>query len=203
MRKFNNLLYVALTSALLFAGCASSSRQVSRINPDSKTDLSGSWNDTDSRLTAEEMVNDVIKRNWITDYIEVSGKKPVVIVGTIRNRSSEHIATDVFIKDIERELINSGKINFVASKDERDEVRDEKNDQQQNASDESMKKLCKEKGADFMLSGEINSIEDSVDGQKVVFYQIDLQMINIETNQKVWLGNKKIKKLIGQDRYKF
>jgi len=163
--------------------------------------LSGRWNDTDSRLVAEQMVSDVLQRPWLTDFMTANAKKPVVIVGKIRNKSSEQIATDVFAKDIERELLNSGKVRFVASAEERNEVRDERRDQQDFASVDSFKKFYKELGADFLLSGVINSIEDSYEGEKVIFYQVDLQLINIETNEKVWIGNKKIKKTIGRANY--
>jgi len=191
---------VIVFSVLLLAACGSS-REVSRVDPNSTIDLSGRWNDTDSRLVAEEMVSDVLQRVWLTDFMTDNGAKPVVIVGKIRNKSSEQIATDVFAKDIERELLNSGKVRFVASADERDEVRDERRDQQDFASAESFKKFYKELGADFLMSGVINSIEDSFEGEKVIFYQVDLQLINIETNEKVWLGNKKIKKTVGQNSY--
>lgn len=191
---------VIVLSVFLLAACGSS-REVSRVDPNSTIDLSGRWNDTDSRLVAEEMVSDVLQRVWLTDFMTSNGSKPVVIVGKIRNKSSEQIATDVFAKDIERELLNSGKVRFVASADERDEVRDERRDQQDFASAESFKKFYKELGADFLMSGVINSIEDSYEGEKVIFYQVDLQLINIETNEKVWLGNKKIKKTVGQNSY--
>lgn len=184
---------------LSFAGCGSS-KEVSRVSPDTVTDITGRWNDTDSRLTAEEMITDVLKKNWLTDFMTVKSKKPTVIVGTIRNKSSEHIATDIFIKDIERELVNSGKVTIVADKTVRDDVRDERQDQRENASLETMKQFYKEMGADFLLAGVVNSIEDSFDGEKVIFYQVDLELINIETNEKVWLGNKKIKKVIEQKK---
>lgn len=178
------------------------SKQVTRIDSKEVVDLSGKWNDTDSRLVAEEMIKDVISRPWLTDYLTAKSRKPVLIVGKVRNKSSEHIATDVFIKNIERELLNSGKVSFVASKEERDQVREERRDQQDFASQESFKQFYKELGADFMLSGEINSIADSYDGEKVMLYQVDLQLIDIETNQKVWLGSKSIKKFISRDKYR-
>ena len=53
-----------------------------------------------------------------------------------------------------------------------------------------------------MLSGVINSIEDSEGGNAVVFYQVDLNLIDLESNSKVWQGQKKIKKFIGRDAYK-
>lgn len=196
----NVFTIVVLLLSLIITACGPS-KQVTRIDTKEVTDLSGKWNDTDSRLVSEEMVNDVLSRPWLTDFLTSKGKKPVVIVGKIRNKSNEHIALETFSKDIERELLNSGKITFVASKEEREEVRDERKDQQDFASAESFKQFYKEIGADYLLSGVINSIQDASEGQKVIFYQIDLELINIETNTKAWIGNKKIKKFIGQDKY--
>jgi len=199
MKVYPKIVSIFILSVFLF-GC-SSSREVSRIDTRDVVDLSGKWNDTDSRLTAETMVTDVLSRPWLTDYLTEKGKKPVVIVGNIRNKSSEHIVVDIFSKDIERELINSGKVLFVASKDERVDVREERADQQNFSSDETMKKYYREIGADYLLSGVINSVEDKYEGEKVILYQVDLELIDIEKNLKVWLGNKKIKKYIGQGSY--
>jgi len=198
MKIFSRIISLIILAAIVF-GC--SSREVSRIDSKEVVDLSGKWNDTDSRLTAETMVEDVISRPWLTDFLASAGKKPVVIVGEIRNKSSEHIVVDVFINDIERELVNSGKVSFVASKDVREQVREERTDQQDFSSDETMKKFYREIGADFMLTGVINSVEDKFEGKQVILYQVDLQLIDIEKNLKVWLGNKKIKKFIGQGSY--
>lgn len=199
MKLFQRIVSLLVLTLLLF-GCGSS-REVSRIDTNEVVDLSGTWNDTDSRLTAESMVEDVLDRPWLTDFLTASGKKPVVIVGNIRNKSSEHIVVDVFVKDIERELVNSGKVSFVASKDEREQVREEREDQQDFSSEETMKKFYREIGADFLLTGIINSVEDKYEGEKVILYQVDLELIDMEKNLKVWLGNKKIKKFIGQGSY--
>ncbi len=204
MKKYFGLLLVLVfTGMIFFQGCSSAPvRTVERIERDAVVDLSGKWNDTDARLVAENMVDDIIKRPWLTDFIAANGNKPVLIVGKIRNKSSEHIAIDVFTKDIERELLNSGRVKFVASKDEREQIREERKDQNDFASAESFKKFYRELGADFMLSGEINSVSDAIDGQKVILYKVDLQLIDIETNSKVWIGTKDIKKFIGQSGYK-
>lgn len=199
MKVFQRIVSL-LVLTLFLIGCGSS-REVSRIGTNEVVDLSGKWNDTDSRLTAESMVEDVLGRPWLTDFLTKSGKKPVVIVGNIRNKSSEHIVVDVFVKDIERELVNSGRVSFVASKDEREQVREEREDQQDFSSEETMKKFYKEIGADFLLTGIINSVEDKYEGEKVILYQVDLELIDMEKNLKVWLGNKKIKKFIGQGSY--
>jgi len=193
------LLFLVL--ATLVAGC-SSSKQVTRLDTQSTTDLSGQWNDTDSRLVAEEMIRDCLSRVWLTDFAAANGQKPVVTVGTIRNLTSEHISTETFTKDFERELLNSGQVRFVGSKTERVEVRDERQDQQEWASVETVKQLRAETGADFVLLGAVKTIVDQEEKNRVVFYQTDLELINVETNEKVWIGTKKIKKGISQGSWK-
>ncbi len=187
-----------LAVILVLTGCASTS--VQRTSTDEVIDLSGRWNDTDSRLTAEDMVADVLSRPWLDDFMMNEGGKPVVIVGSVRNKSSEHIETATFVKDIERELINSGKVRFVASSAERQEIRAEREDQQSNATENTMSALAAETGADFMLQGVITSITDAIEGRRVVTYNVDMELIDLETNEKVWLNGFKVKKDIKQSK---
>jgi len=175
---------------------------VTRIDPESTTDLSGRWNDTDSRLVAQAMISDCMARPWRSRHWEEKKKRPAIIVGRVRNESSEHIAVGTFIGDIERAFINSGDADIVASSKERGQIRSERADQQKYASEESMKQWGRELGADYMLTGVIHSIEDEEGGKHVTFYQVDLSLIDLERNTKVWQGQKKIKKFIGRGRYR-
>ncbi len=193
------LFTMAIAFAMMMVAC-SSSRQVTRMESDTQTDLSGNWNDTDSRLVAEEMIQDCLRRPWLTDFVAASGEKPVVTVGRIRNLSSEHINTETFTKDFERELLNSGMVRFVGSKIEREDVREERMDQKDWASEETVKQIREETGADFILLGSIKSITDQIVGKQTIFYQTDLELINVESNEKVWIGSKEIKKGISQGK---
>jgi len=200
MRKV--LTFIIISSLILLLASCGSSRKVQRTSSDTTVDLSGRWNDTDSRITAKKMVNGLLDARWIANFKKENQKKPVVIVGNIKNNSSEHIQTKIFSKDIERELINSGEVRFVASSEERSELREERSEQQQYSSMETAKRLANETGADFMLKGVISTQNDYFDGEAVKFYQVDLEMINLETNEKVWMESKKIKKLVEQAGYK-
>jgi len=200
MAKLRVFLAVIVAIGLIFSGCAGP--KVQRLDERTVTDLSGKWNDTDSRLVSEEMIRDCLNDPWITRHMTSSkGKIPFVIVGSMRNKSNEHIAVMTFVKDIERAFIRSGQVNVVASAVEREELRSEKDDQRVFADTATIKKMGKELGADFMLTGEINTILDQEGGEKVIFYQIDLTLTNIETNVKIWIGDKKIKKLVSRNRY--
>jgi uncharacterized protein (TIGR02722 family) len=182
-------------------GCGPSVK-VQRVSTDTTTDLSGKWNDTDSRLVAEEMVRDVLSRPWMSRFTQTEGRSPVMIVGKMSNLSSEHIEMQTFVNDISRELLNSGLVRFVASKDDRSEVRDERADQQYYASEETAKRLAAETGADYMLQGSIKTIMDKVDRTQAKFYQIDMQLIDLETSETVWIGSKEIKKIVQSKNFK-
>lgn len=188
---------IFLCSIVVLTGCQTAPR-VHRIETDEPIDLSGRWNDTDSRLVAEEMISDALNRPWLMAFVEKNGKKPAIIVGTVLNRSHELISTDTFIKDMERAFINAGSVRIVQSAEAREQLRDERADQQQFADPDTAKRWRRELGADFMLQGVINSIVDTQDRQQLVYYQVDLELTDIETNEKVWLGAKKIRKFVNR-----
>ncbi|MGD8498594.1 MAG: penicillin-binding protein activator LpoB [Chromatiales bacterium] len=182
-------------AALLVASC-STAPKVERVDVDEVTDLSGQWNDTDSRLVSDEMVQDALGGIWADRFRRSERRPPVVIVGEVRNLSHEHINTQTFVRDIERALINSGEVEFVASRPERGEVREERKDQDINAREDTRKPAGLEIGADFMLKGSINTIFDAISGKQAKFYQVDLTLISLTDNRKVWVGQKKIKKIV-------
>jgi len=189
--------FIATTTVIVLASLLSAcGPSVERIRPDETRDLSGLWNDTDSRLVSEEMINDCLSRPWISNFQTKQHKPPAVIVGTVRNLSHEHINVQTFTNDMERALINSGRVEFVASKAERSEIREERADQDLNASAASRKAMGQELGADFMLQGTINTIIDTDGKHQVRYYQVDLTLISLVDNRKVWLGQKKIKKFL-------
>ncbi len=186
---------IAVLAALMILG-ACAKRTVTRVSPDQQIDLSGRWNDTDSKLVAEEMINDVLNRPWHQDFVRGNNRKPVTIVGMIQNKTAEHIESETFIKDIEREFINSGMVRVVQNSVFREKLREERAEQGEFASPETQAKWGRELGADFMMFGVITAITDAYNNQKVVNYKVNLELANIETNEKVWIGDKEIKKYI-------
>lgn len=198
MRTFRNLLLVGMALFLL-GGC---SPKVTRIDAGEVRDLSGRWNDSDSQMVAEAMIEDCLNRPWLSEFSAKSGKKPDIIVGQIRNRSSEHISSETFTKDLERALLNSGRASFVASAEERQGVREERLDMDVNASPETRQAMGMEAGANFMLIGTLNSITDREGKDAVVFYQVNLELVDLSNNRKVWIGDKKIKKFVERAKFR-
>lgn len=174
--------------------------QVTRVPLETPIDLSGRWNDTDARVTAEEMIKDALERPWLRRFTQMTRRTPVVIVGTVLNRTHEHLNTQTFVKDLERALVNSGQVQFVTDAGQRQEIRQERLEQANNARADTVKPAGQELGADFMLQGVINTLVDELDSTKAVFYQVDLELIDLASHVKVWLGQKKIKKLVERSK---
>ena len=126
----------------------------------------------DDPLVAEAMVKDALGGPWPQRFSQLMGRTPVIVVGPVLNRTHEQLNTQTFVKDLERALMQSGTV----------------------------KPLGQESGADFMLQGTINSLVDERDSTRAVFYQVDLELVDVASNVKVWQGQKKVKKLIERSK---
>jgi uncharacterized protein (TIGR02722 family) len=201
MKKFLGIVGVIL---LVFASCASSGTNVKRVDAGTQTDLSGYWNDTDVKIVCKSLIDDCLNSPRVDQAIKAKkDKTPTVIVGRFKNDSSEHIDTSIISSIMEQTIFNSGKLDFVAGGSTRDELRAERQDQQSNASESTTSRLANETGADFMLTGSVKAIVDKAGNQTVRTYFVTAEMTNIETNQRMWIGqNSEIKKIITQAKNK-
>lgn len=203
--KVTNLKPAILFIAILglgITGCEST--KVSRVDASEEVALTDKWNATDSRLVSEEMIDDMLSFPWIERWTQANAdraRQPTVLVMGIRNKSHEHISVDTFVNDLRRAMIRSGKVDFVAGGGTRDALREERKEQEFNATAATAAKLAAEHGANFALTGSINSFVDQLDGKRVTSYQVDLTLTDIQTNREVWSGQKKIQKF--QKRSKF
>ena len=198
------LATVLILGTVVFVNGCGKSVEVARVDSGKEIALTDKWNDEDSRLVAEEMINDMLSYPWISQFNQrFPGKEPLVTVQRVRNKSHEHIAVDTFVNDIKRAVIHSGKAGFIATLEERQDTRAELADQDMNASADTRMEMGEEDGANFVLSGTINSIVDQLDGQRVTYYQVDLKLINLQTAREVWNGSKKIKKFMERKSFSF
>lgn len=191
---------LAIGLCLMVASCGGV--KTSRIDVDKEVALTDKWNDEDSRLVAKAMVDDMFAYPWLQRFKKkFSDKEPTIVIQRISNKSHEHIATDTFVNDIKRAVMRSGMAEFIVSGEERERIRKELKQQDLNVSESTRMEVGEEMGANFSISGTINSIVDQLEGKRVTFYQVDLKLINLQTTREAWSGTKKIKKF--QERKKF
>ena len=197
--RISRLLFIAGFAA---AAAACGSTRVARIDPNTVTDLSGRWNDGDSRLVANALITQSLGGEWARQWADAhGGRAPTVIVGGFANRTMEHIPVTTFTRDLERAYVSSGAVRIVASAEERQTVRTEREDQQANALAGTRARLAMEQGAQFMLQGDVQAIEDAQGREREVTYQVDATLVDLESNAKVWVGQHRIKKVIDRRRF--
>ncbi|MDR2102324.1 MAG: penicillin-binding protein activator LpoB [Treponema sp.] len=194
----------ALVVLLLAFSACSSNPKVTRVDADTLTDLSGYWNETDVRIVCDSLINSCLMSSRVTQIIAQKGRLPVILVGSFRNDSDEHIDTSIISDIMEITIFNSGRADFVAGGNTRNELRAERQDQQSNASEDSAKRLANETGADFLLTGSVKTIVDRAGKTATRAYFVSAELTDIETNTRLWMDqNSEIKKVIQRPALKF
>ncbi len=205
MLRVTRIVMMGALSASLVFGCGEK-KQVQRQDPaTSQTDLSGNWNDTDARLTSEALIKQCFEAPWFKKFAQSEGRPPKIRVRNIVNKTDEHIDAQIFVKNIERAMVNGGDVEVVAQRGaETDAMRDEQDEGASGrVSDESAASIGNEEGADFVLVGRMASIIDQVEGQKAKLYKVTFELIGASSGKKAWIGDHEIKKVITQDSSSF
>ena len=198
MRITQSLLALALVTASV-AACRTGT-MVKRIDPNQTVDISGDWNSTDAQSVADEMIHSALSRPWITEFQQAhQGKRPVVTVGTVTNRTGEHIDTKMFESSISNAFINSGAVRVVEVDEQ---LRAELADQQATASADTRKKINTRTGADFILSGVMTSNVDQEGGVAVKYYKINMTLRSVESAEAAWGGQKELKKFVQRSKFR-
>lgn len=160
------------------------------------------WNDSDARLTGEEMIRSALSKRWISEFTrESQGKRPFVLVDDFENRTSEQIDTKAIFESVRNELINSGKVRFLDGAQRQKILEEYKYQQSGVVKQGSAKGPGKQQSADFFLVGSLSSIVSEADGYKTVTYQVEMRLTNIESSEIVWTEVKKIKKQFRKSKF--
>jgi len=204
MKKLIFLIVISL-SIVILPSCVSSGPNTKvgveqDGNANTRDELSGKWNDADLRDTAKTLIDQMLTEAWYTRALAAKSNNelPSIKIGKIKNKTDAHLPMGAFTSTVQRVLINSGKMDFAGDFSESKMIRKEKNDQMNNASDDSVKEAGNEAAADYMVFGQFTSMSDRVGGKQVKYLQVNLKLIDIEKNRIVWVGEKKIKKFVQQ-----
>ena len=203
IRSSVHWIILGISFNLLLTSCyvrSGKNIRVERIASDTQMDLSGKWNDTDARVVSEALIEDSFNAGWLNQFIDKQGRRPAIRMRSVVNRTDEHIDAQVFIKNIERSMINSGRVKVLAqSGSELDTItREQKRSLSGHQSDQSAVSVGNEIGADFVVSIRLSAILDQIAGRKTKFYKVNMELIHSSTGEKVWIGDHEIKKVVSQ-----
>ncbi len=191
---------VGFVALAMVAGCAHQKRSVKREKePGQAEELSGNWSAVDAKETSEAIIKDCFSQGWLDAFAKEAGRKPQIRVRNIVNKTDEHIDAQVFIKNLEKAMVNSGKVSVLAQEGaELNSVRDEQKMATSGESEGDNVSVGNQKLGDFAVAVRMTSILDQVEGKKTKFYKINAELLNTTTGEKVWIGDHEIQKTIEQ-----
>ncbi len=192
---------VAMAAAVLMlglAGCGGGANEhITRVNSDEVIDINSGFNQNDARFLARQQISDAMGRAWITNWQAANGgANPKIVLGNVKNETGDYTINPAMMTDeVQREMLNSGRVRVFAAKDIRQQLRAERFDTEF-AEPATVKKAASEIKADFMLLGALRErVQVSGDGRsKVVFYELQLEMTDMATTEKVWFGRGEVQK---------
>ena len=152
--------------------------------------LDDKWSQSDMQLVAKKMINSL--ETWVEG--EGMAAKPVIILETPKNRTSEHIDMQALNDHVKTALIQSGKLTFL-DKAARGEIAKEYEYQGSGYVDPNQAQgPGQQKAAEYLLGGVITSIVQEVGNNKVIYYKATFELTDIRTTEIMWTDHKEIAK---------
>lgn len=152
--------------------------------------LDDKFNENDMQLMANTMVNSLIEY----EQIKNSSDRPIIMVGKVRNRTSEHVDMKALTDKIRTALIRSGKFQF-SDKDAREELAEEYEYQNSGfVNSETAKSRGNQASVDFIITGDLSSNVQQVGKDKVVYYKLNVNLVDVEKNIITWADEREVRK---------
>lgn len=158
-------------------------------DPEQIAMLDDRWNQNDMQLVAKKIILSL--EAWKQrDALD----KPVVILETPKNRTTEHIDLQALYDHVKTALINSGQFTFL-DKAARQEIAKEYEYQGSGyVNPNEARGPGRQRGAQYFLGLEITSNVQQVGRDKLVYYKTTFELTDIETTEIVWIDHKEITK---------
>ena len=158
-------------------------------DPEAIVMLDDDWNQNDMQLVAKKVVASLSawkERDALA--------KPVIILETPKNRTTEHIDLQALYDHVKTALINSGQFTFL-DKAARQEIAKEYEYQGSGYVDPNQATgPGRQRAARFLLGVVITSTVQQVGKDKVVYYKATFELTDIETTEILWTDHKEITK---------
>jgi penicillin-binding protein activator len=180
-----------LIITVLSIGCAGprAFTKGSYEDPNTIALLDDRFNENDMQLIAKKMVTSLVESSPVQ-----KSEAPAVMVGKMRNRTTEHIDLGALSDKIRTSLLQSGKFRFVDSKNRKDIAREYEYQRSGYVDPTQANHPGQQTAADFVLTGTLTSNTQEVGKEKLVYYKATFQLTNLVSAEIVWTDEKEIRK---------
>jgi uncharacterized protein (TIGR02722 family) len=191
MVNIMKVVVIAAIAAVFSSGC-STSMVATETQLDRKA-MTAALEPQDVRRTVEKMVDSMLADQ---EFIaEIGGKRPVLDITGIKNRSSMHLDMRSITSSIRTKLLRSRRFRFMDRSTAADDLQI-MNDQALNGMTDQSKavKMGRQSAAQMYLYGELSEMRQHVDGVTDRYYKFTLNLKDIGSGEIVWSDEQEIRK---------
>lgn len=183
------MTWIAVAIISITTGCAGPRAFTKGTYEDPKTIalLDDRFNENDMQLIAKKVVNSILEA-------PLKRSRPAVMLGKMRNRTTEHIDMVALSDKIKTALIQSGKIRFIDVTNRRDIASEYDYHQSGYVDPTQAKAPGKQTGSDLILTGTLSANVQEVGKNKLVYYKATFQLTDLVTSEIIWTDEKEIRK---------
>ncbi len=191
MADIMKVVVIAAIAAAFSSGC-STSTVATETQLDRKA-MTAALEPQDVRRTVEKMVDSMLADQ---EFIaEIGGKRPVLDITGIKNRSSMHLDMRSITSSIRTKLLRSRRFRFMDRSTAADDLQI-MNDQALNGMTDQSKavKTGRQSAAQMYLYGELTEMRQHVNGVTDRYYKFTLNLKDIGSGEIVWSDEQEIRK---------
>lgn len=191
MVNIMKVVVIAAIAAAFSSGC-STSMVATETQLDRKA-MTAALEPQDVRRTVEKMVDSMLADQ---EFIaEIGGKRPVLDITGIKNRSSMHLDMRSITSSIRTKLLRSRRFRFMDRSTAADDLQI-MNDQALNGMTDQSKvvKMGRQSAAQMYLYGELSEMRQHVNGVTDRYYKFTLNLKDIGSGEIVWSDEQEIRK---------
>ena len=183
---------IAIAALLTSIGCAGPRAFTKGTYGDPKTIalLDDRFNENDMQLIAKKMSASILSAPWMG----ATTGSPALMIGKMRNRTTEHIDMVALSDKLRTSLVQSGQLRFVDVVNRRDIAEEYEYQNSGYVNPAQAKGPGNQTGSDHLLTGTLSSNTQEVGKDKLIYYKATFQLTNLVTSEIVWTDEKEIRK---------
>lgn len=155
--------------------------------------LSDRFNENDLQLIAKKMAESLATSPRFSQP-RPDGSLPIVLVGKLKNSTSEHIDMRSLGDKIQTALAQTGRFALVDQQARQDIAEEYEYQQSGYVDPNAAKGPGQQTSVDFLMTGDLASIIQEVGRDKLVYYKMTAKLSNVRTGLIEWTDEKQIRK---------
>jgi len=195
IRRISEKTRVSSIVIMLLVFVTSCAPTIRQEIPDDETITGSDWSAKDLKDVADYMADSISKASAVPGSVLYGKKTSWILARDLRNDTDEHVNTRTIMEKVRTKLIHGGIASFVDDQAVIDILNQLKFQQSGLFDNKTAARVGKLVGARYILRGTISSIRKRTERTDIIYYNVTLQAVDIETGEIIWTDEKELQRM--------